>query len=92
MAYVGYSLKDVGDIEFEEFPDDPTTDNVRCPLSVGIGNKKVIKTVLTRNVTAVDWLKITACIGNRLFKLIFAAHRFSENQISIMMSRAAPAI
>ena len=39
-------MKDAGDIKFDEFPDDPTTGNVRHPLSVGDNNKKVLKSVL----------------------------------------------
>ena len=38
-------MKDVGDIEFDEFPDDPITGNVRHPLSVGDDNKKVLQTI-----------------------------------------------
>ena len=40
--YTGFNVKDVGDIQFEEFPDDPTTaSNVRNPRAVGAANKKV---------------------------------------------------
>ena len=39
--YTGYSVKDVGDLKFDEFPDDPTTGNVKNPRAVGAANKKV---------------------------------------------------
>jgi len=43
-VFAGYSVKDGGDIKFDEFLDDPTTDsNVRRPRSVGAANKKVMK-------------------------------------------------
>jgi len=34
-------VKDVGDLKFDEFPDDPTTGNVKNPRAVGAANKKV---------------------------------------------------